>query len=351
MGKKDVSSGIYFRDNERFADVFNYLVFEGEQVIKSEELEELDTRLLLQMEVEDSDQGKVTNLKRRKRQIKKAKKLHSLQRTRDVAKRWCVKYDDRFTYVIMGIENQSAVSYVMPIRVMGYDLLGYASQINEIAITKRCKTSSEFLSEIGPHDKINPVITLVIYFGDKTWDGPKSLYDMFEPGSEDILKYVSNYKINILTPEQILERGGAVKLHSDFRQVVEFVAAKNDRNKLERILENNKNYSLRQDTLMLLKSLGLPVLAEEEEIGNMGKSKVKEDKTVNIWKAWTDNREEGRQEGRQEGVQEGISRGIMQSVDNVMKNVHMPLKEACDAIGITVADYNKAKESSLATKV
>ena len=41
--KPDSADKVYWRQNETFADLFNAYLYNGEQVIKSEELEELDT--------------------------------------------------------------------------------------------------------------------------------------------------------------------------------------------------------------------------------------------------------------------------------------------------------------------
>ena len=42
MGKKDISVKLWLKDNRRFADLFNGVCFDGKQVIKPEELEDLD---------------------------------------------------------------------------------------------------------------------------------------------------------------------------------------------------------------------------------------------------------------------------------------------------------------------
>lgn len=46
MGAKDTATIKYMRQNEIFADAFNYFVYGGKQVISPDSLEELDTREL-----------------------------------------------------------------------------------------------------------------------------------------------------------------------------------------------------------------------------------------------------------------------------------------------------------------
>lgn len=43
MGAKDAKAKEFLSNNKRFADLFNYYLFEGRRVIKPEDLEERDT--------------------------------------------------------------------------------------------------------------------------------------------------------------------------------------------------------------------------------------------------------------------------------------------------------------------
>ena len=78
--------------------------------------------------------------------------------------------------LVLGIENQSNVHYAMPVRNMLYDAMQYEKQVRQLAAAHRKKhdaaTSDEYLSGMSREDKITPVITLVINFGSKRWDGP-----------------------------------------------------------------------------------------------------------------------------------------------------------------------------------
>lgn len=47
MGTKDSKAKEYFADNERFADLCNYVLYGGRCVIKAENLEERDTTEVL----------------------------------------------------------------------------------------------------------------------------------------------------------------------------------------------------------------------------------------------------------------------------------------------------------------
>ena len=104
----------YMKDNRRFADVFNSFVYEGEQVIKPENLQEQDTTELLNF-YGISD------------------KLISRQEFRDVLKKCVLMRDEKAHYLLFGIENQSNIHYAMPVKNCIYDALNYGAQADEAA--------------------------------------------------------------------------------------------------------------------------------------------------------------------------------------------------------------------------
>lgn len=122
----DVRLQEFFRDNERFADVFNGCLFHGSRRVVSEELREMDTNVsasILSREIQAV-----------------------LKRTRDV-----MKFTGEGTcFRILGIENQQHIHYAMPLRTMIYDSLSYLRRAEEmIRKNRRDKTfkiADEFLS-------------------------------------------------------------------------------------------------------------------------------------------------------------------------------------------------------------
>ncbi len=77
MGKKDILAKQYLAQNEIFADVFNYFLFDGELVIKPEDLEEQDPTELVA--------------------VKKMNKLFTNQKMRDVLKQCNIKRSKKTT--------------------------------------------------------------------------------------------------------------------------------------------------------------------------------------------------------------------------------------------------------------
>ena len=139
--KPDVYLKEFWRDNERFADLFNTVLFHGKQQIDPKTLQEMD-----------SDLSSVLSLNGY---------LETLSRTRDVIK----KTDGVNTYVIFGLESQLEVHYAMPLRNMLYDGLTYLKQVILLQKQNRGekkKSTAEFLSGLKREDRIHPVITIVL---------------------------------------------------------------------------------------------------------------------------------------------------------------------------------------------
>ena len=66
-------------------------------------------------------------------------------------------------------------------------------------------TSEEFLSGLRKDDKLIPIITAVVYFGDKPWDGPRSLFEMLDVRDERLYRFLSDYKLNLISPADMDE--------------------------------------------------------------------------------------------------------------------------------------------------
>ena len=55
MGEKDLYQSDFYEDSRRFADVFNGSLFQGDQVVKAEELEEADGELIYFIKAGDEE--------------------------------------------------------------------------------------------------------------------------------------------------------------------------------------------------------------------------------------------------------------------------------------------------------
>lgn len=190
MGKPNIVTKRYMQDNARFADICNFYLFDGQQMIRPEDLAEKDvTELALPKGLEGAK---------------------AVEKYRDIIKGCCIKSAKGITYLIIGIENQNDAHYAMVVRNMLYDALNYSSQVEKAAKQHRKNkdiSDSEFLSGFAKDDKLVPVITLTIYWNTGGWDGARSLHELLDVSDEGVLKYVSDYKLNLIVPEEIKDFG------------------------------------------------------------------------------------------------------------------------------------------------
>ena len=150
MGKKDILTKQYLAQDDVFADAFNYYFFDGEEVIKPEELKEQDATELAV--------------------IDKMNKVFTSQKMRDVLKLCNIKHSKYATMVLLGIEGQTNIHYAMPVRDYLYDALNYASQVENIRKQhedNKDLSGDERISGFSREDHILPVITLCICFDKK----------------------------------------------------------------------------------------------------------------------------------------------------------------------------------------
>ena len=164
MGEKDKVEKLLEDYPDVFADIINVLVYQGEEVVKPEELR--TTNIRSQYKASDD-------------------MLH--EEERDTLKEW---NNQKGFKVLFGIENQTMKDKKMPLRVIAYDGASYRSQMLKKDTKEFCK-----------------VITLILYFGNNHWKEDKELREVInhESGKEDLFQ---NYKLNVfdiayLTEEQI----------------------------------------------------------------------------------------------------------------------------------------------------
>ena len=176
---KDVTQKTLESYNDIFADIMNVLIFDGQEVVKEDDL---------------TDALPVS-------QYKFGGSVRSQER--DTAKYW---NNGKIRIAVVGLENQTAVDADMPLRVIGYDGAAYRDQLNR--------------KDNGERNRY-PVVTLVLYFGtDRRWKGSRSLRECLtvQKGME---RFVSDYNINVIEVAY-LEEEEIKKFRSDFRILADY---------------------------------------------------------------------------------------------------------------------------------
>ena len=272
----------YLSKNDRFKDIVNYYLFDGEDVVKESDLKELDTTLV-------NTKGDI------------------FENFRDLYKEINIKEDDNNTYVLIGIENQTKMDYQMVLRVLLYDAL---------SLNKEFKNTN----------MIKPVVTIVIYYGEKKWNYPKYLHDYYDKADDRILKFIPNYYINLIEPYQMRD-DDINKFKSDFKVVCDFIRNSRDLEGIEKI--RKKDYKIANETIKVINYITDSKLELDEERDE-----------INMCKGLDEFAAKAKSEGKAEGRAEG-------ETNNLNKNIKTMHSNGFDAETIARAlslDINYVKE-------
>jgi len=308
LGKKDIAEKLYTENNRIFADIVNYILYDGAEIVKPEHLKEVSGEELFLEEEADfvesvasavstdrkAERGRSTGKNERRH---RQKDYVVQQRYRDVSRQITIRQGQDAVYMLVSLENQSEVHYAMPVRNMLNDSMRYMRQVNQIRSYrkgKRSPDSGDFLSGIDSGDKLLPVITIVLLFQNRTWDGPRSIYEMLDIKDPAILKYVQNYKIHVIAPAE-LSTEELKQFHSSMREVLNFIKYSEDEEKLRQILQEDADRfnRMEQEAVQLLNL----VTGAEIEINT-------EQEVVDMCKALADMISRERKLGYDNGVEE-----------------------------------------------
>lgn len=296
MAEKDIAEKTLESYNDVFADIVNGLLFNGEQIVKENELE---------AESENS-------------MYKADGRLH--EQERDVAKYW---RNGEIRIALYGLENQTAVDPDMPLRILSYDGAAYRNQLNQ-----KCKI------------KRYPVITLVLYFGDGEWNKPKNLLGCLDI-PENLKPYVNDYKINLfeicrLPDEQIS------KFRSDFKIVADYFA------KRKRVT----GYHGTKDTIRHVDEFFklMKVLTNDNKFESIYNENISNAKGgVNMCDFLDTVEARGKAAGRSEGKIEGKIEGKAEIIQELLKAGKMTVEQIADMLRLPVEKVKELAEMVLAS--
>ena len=313
--KPDTILKTFWRDNDHFADLFNAALFDGEQVLNPADLMEVDTDV--------SSMVKFNN------------HAETVQKVLDVVKKTAYGVD----FVIWGLENQSKIHYAMPLRHMIGDSLSYLKEYNEIAARnkaeKGCESSDEFLSNLKRTDRLHPVISLCVYYGEKEWDGPFCLADMLEI-PERLKPLVSDYKMNLLQ----LRKSGSLRFHNADVDTVFDVSRSIYEKDFQKI-----NTVYKEKAIPAELGVVIGAITESQRLINHALQSEKKGGQIYMCGALEELVNEGVQRGRQEGRIEVLQEGILKGQQ---EGIHANIR-TCKTFKISKSDTikNVAKEFSL----
>ena len=247
MAEKDLSQKALQEYPDVFADICNALVFKGRKGLTPDQLKQIETESV----------------------------------TTPAGAEWKQLYRDVFMehtvtgvrYLILGIENQASVDQIMPLRCMGVDYAAYEKQVkllmdknrrNRKKRGNRRRTRRDLAITAGSgrlrkSQKLTPVITLVLYYGESPWTAPNNLLEMLElPSEEDypgISKYIQNYGMNLVSVKDLSEEEEN-RFQSDFKYLIKYIRNyKNPQKQLEIFQEMTEAVEHSKETMLAMQAL------------------------------------------------------------------------------------------------
>ena len=315
--KPDTVLKTFWKNNQRFADLFNTVLFDGNTILKPNDLKEADTD--------------VSSI------IKFNNHADTVQRILDVVRKTAYGVD----FIIWSLENQEKIHYAMPLRHMIADSLIYLKEYNEITAKNRNEknfdTSDEFLSGLQKSDRLHPVISLCIYYGKEDWDGPFNLVDMLIM-PEYLKPLVSDYKMNLI---QVRKSEDFRFENQDINNLFELIRSiyNKDYDTFQRMYKNKElstELGLTLGSVVNSQSIIKQVLAITEKGSDpnmtdpfdemLEEMKRKEGEKARL-KGRLEGRREGRLEGKREGKLEGRLEGKIEGTINICKKFHVNQEE------------------------
>ncbi len=300
MGKLDDMAKELYEDNLVFADTMNVLFFDGDPMIRAQDLSPLDPTE--EHTIFDDDFVSITESEEKTDKTQRKAEAFSNQKYRDVLRMLQTQNGKLKVRIIVGAEIQSHIHYAMPIRNFEYDALNLSRQLSARQKYNRenhlLKSKNEFLSGIKKGETFTPVLTVVVYLGKETWDAPKTLHEMFNLDGvpETLLAYVPDYRTAILQPESVTSKQLA-RMKSPLRHILGVIKASTNWQDMNNYVNQNKN------DLSHLDSLTAGIISEACNMNIPKQELEKED--VNMCEALVQLKEIGRQEGLSEGKIEG----------------------------------------------
>ncbi len=272
MGQKDMVEKILEDYEDVFADIVNVLLFQGEQVVKPENL--VPANIQSQYKADDG-------------------KLH--EQERDVAK---IEKRNGVHFALYGLENQEKIEKYMPFQIFGYEGAFYRSQY-----------SSEKAEKY-------PVVTLVLYYGERHWTQPKQLKSLLNIPSQ-LDAYVNDVKVNVfeiswLSDEQI------ELFQSDFWIIADYFVQK--RKNVEYVPSHKEIKHV--DAFLKMMS----VFANDDRYEKVIDEVKKEGGPVTMCTVLDSYEKKGHEEGRDEILYKLVKRGVI-SMDEAVENSDMSYEE------------------------
>ena len=280
MREENATSIEYFKDPRRIVDLLNGIVFQGRQIITTDNLVEKNPV--------------IHNV------YKKNNKVVAIENTPDLSIMMAWK-NLKFLFMI---QIQTLEHYAMPVRLLHEKGTDYYNQWKKLQKEhKNCddlKDSPEWLSGMKKTDHFYPVLQIVVYLGKEHWQAAFQMDDLtrtrFFP--EELRKLFAEKPMLLF---EVYHFKNIEWFQTDLRQVCGFLQRTNDKTALqEYVKENEAVFSrLEEDTFDLLTVMsGIRAMKLiKRDVESVGGG-------FDMCKAFDDMMRDSKREGKREGKRE-----------------------------------------------
>ena len=190
-------------------------------------------------------------------------------------------------------------------------------------------------------DRLHPIISLTIYYGENAWDGPYCLKDMVVEMPPEIETVFSDYKMNLL---EVRDSGKYLFNNRDV-EVVFDITRKTFAGNIEEIRQKYEHEKLSSEMLSVIGKM-----TGSKEIMEMGNNKEVDSMCTALEKLKQQGIEEGKKEGIEQGKKEGIEQGKKEGIEEgkltIIKNLlvsGMSQEKIKTAAGVTEEEIKQAQ--------
>ena len=329
LGVKENITVKYMSQKHIFADMLNYFIYGGRQVIGPDSLEELDIR-----EAEALYGGKDGD-------------GQPAQMAGDVMGSLAAMTDGRAAYLLLAVEAQPDIYDVMLAENMLYDAFRYAEPVSGAAVSHRCPGGCRgadgdgYLPGFRRQGRILPVVTLVVYFSAREWDGPMSLHEMFGEQDVRVLALVPDYKINLVAPVSIKD-DDFKKFRTSLKEVMAFIKYSQDADRLGEVVEAGEGFRHlgRAEVDVLNACVGAKIEMEKDKEETNVCLAIEEMKRKAAEKAAAEAAKETAEKERIAAEKDRMST-LLKNIKNLMEKAGWSAEHSMDVLDVSEGDRKK----------
>lgn len=314
MGKMNLAVNRLLQRKSIYADLMNGTIFNGQQNLTEDDLEWIPEESGIFYRNEKG-------------------KTRALERRGDVRMR-----SETGTFsLIFATESEDKVHYGMPVKNMLYEALEYMKQIQDIEKAHREKSDwengDEFLSGISNKDKLIPIITIVLYTGNKgAWDGPRSLMEMYKLSDDEKIlfrDFLPDYKIHLVN---VYDINNPELFQTALKPIFFMLRYREDKEKLYQYLQDNREDIQKMDNVE--KMAAYVLLGEQKRmeklIAKNSSDQGNNEEVIDMCKAIDDL--------IMDGEKRGTKNTLIENVKSLMSNLGFTSVQAMDALNIPKTD-------------